>query len=87
MEEKSETQLSPDPSSKYSLSFAFKFEGGTYPSSAAVVPPVNSHVPIFVRHVSSSHRICPNPSHVPDVCPPTLTQTNDAICRHRPKLE
>ena len=32
-------------------------------------------------------RNVPNPSHVPDVCPPTVTQTNDAIFQHRPKLE
>ena len=48
---------------------------------------VNSCVPTTVRHGSSSHKMCPNPSQVPYVCPPTVTQTNDAICQHRPKLE
>ena len=42
---------------------------------------VNSRVPTTLRHGSSFHRMCPNPSHVPDVCPSTVTETFDSLPR------
>ena len=43
---------------------------------------VNSRVPTTVRHGSSFHRMCPNTSHVPDICPSTSAETIDS----RPRL-
>ena len=42
MEGKSETQFSPDTSSKFSFSFALKLEGSNYPSSVAALPTSSS---------------------------------------------
>ena len=39
MEVKSETQLSPDPSSTFSFSFVLEMEGGTATSRVSAVPP------------------------------------------------
>ena len=38
----------------------------------------NSRVPTTVRHGSSFHRMCPNPSHVPDICPSVVAETIDS---------